>query len=152
MKTITIHGNPYVTVNERILYFRSEDQFKGFSLVTDIISHQDNVIIMRATVRNTEGVIIATGTASEKESDSNINKKSLIENCETSAWGRALANLGIGVEVAIASGDEMIKGKPDWWAKAVKFLQDGGTLEDIEKKYKMSTDLQTELMDDAASG
>jgi len=32
---------------------------------------------------------------------------SYIENCETSAWGRALANFGIGIDTAVASADEV---------------------------------------------
>jgi hypothetical protein len=37
-----------------------------------------------------------------------VNKTSYIENCETSAWGRALGNLGIGIDASIASAEEVI--------------------------------------------
>ena len=37
-----------------------------------------------------------------------INKSSYVENCETSAWGRALANFGIGVDSSIASAEEVM--------------------------------------------
>jgi ssDNA-binding Zn-finger/Zn-ribbon topoisomerase 1 len=36
-----------------------------------------------------------------------INKTSFVENCETSAWGRALGNLGIGIDDSIASAEEV---------------------------------------------
>ena len=49
----------------------------------------------------------ATGFAQEDKSSSYINKTSYVENCETSAWGRALANLGIGIDTSIASSNEV---------------------------------------------
>ena len=45
--------------------------------------------------------------AYEKEGSTFINKTSYIENCETSAWGRALGNLGIGIDTSIASAEEV---------------------------------------------
>ena len=62
---------------------------------------------MKATVKDENDVTKATGYAYEKESSSFINKTSFIENCETSAWGRALGNLGIGIDASIASADEV---------------------------------------------
>ena len=50
---------------------------------------------------------MATGLAQEKENSSFINKTSFVENCETSAWGRALGNLGIGIDTAVASAEEV---------------------------------------------
>ena len=50
---------------------------------------------------------MATGIAQEDKSSSYINKTSYVENCETSAWGRALGNLGIGIETSIASSNEV---------------------------------------------
>ena len=49
----------------------------------------------------------ANGFAQEDKSSSYINKTSYVENCETSAWGRALANLGIGIDTSIASSNEV---------------------------------------------
>jgi hypothetical protein len=43
----------------------------------------------------------------EKADSSYINKTSYVENCETSAWGRALANFAIGVDASVASADEV---------------------------------------------
>ena len=41
------------------------------------------------------------------QGSSNINKTSYVENCETSAIGRALAMLGIGIDTSIASANEV---------------------------------------------
>ena len=51
--------------------------------------------------------VIAQGHAHEVQGSSNINKTSYIENCETSAVGRALAMLGIGIDTSIASANEV---------------------------------------------
>jgi len=48
-----------------------------------------------------------TGFAHEDESKSQINRTSAIENCETSATGRALGLLGLGSESSIASAEEV---------------------------------------------
>jgi hypothetical protein len=63
--------------------------------------------VIKASVLNDKGEIVATGFAQEDKSSSYINKTSYVENCETSAWGRALANLGIGIDTSIASSNEV---------------------------------------------
>jgi hypothetical protein len=106
MKTVDIKGKAYVEVNERIKYFR--EHFKGWSLESDLLSLEDGVCVIRATIRDENGVVKANGLAYEKENSTFINKTSYIENCETSAWGRALGNLGIGIDTSIASAEEVI--------------------------------------------
>jgi len=105
LKTVMIKNKPYVEVNERLKYFR--ENYEEYSLTSDIISIQDGVVVMKATILNPEGRVLATGTAYEKEDSSFINKTSYIENCETSAWGRCLANFGIGLDTSVASYDEV---------------------------------------------
>lgn len=107
MKTVDIKGKPYVEVNERIKYFRTQPEYRGWSLVTEIVEMTDERVVMKASVLDEDGAVRATGTAFERADSSYINKTSYIENCETSAWGRALGNLGIGIDAAIASADEM---------------------------------------------
>ena len=51
--------------------------------------------------------MIANGLAEENRGSSYINKTSYVENCETSAWGRALANFGIGLDTSVASAEEV---------------------------------------------
>ena len=105
MKTIDIKGKPYITVNERLKYFR--EKYPEFSLLSEMLKNEDGVVIFRATIYNKSRDAVATGFAYEKEGSSFINKTSYIENCETSAWGRALGNFGIGIDTSVASADEV---------------------------------------------
>ncbi len=105
MKTVSIKGKQYVEVNERLKYFRQN--FKGYSLLSSIIDLTDEKVVMKATITSPEGFEVANGTAYELAGSSFINKTSYIENCETSAFGRALANFGIGLDNSVASADEV---------------------------------------------
>jgi len=104
-KTVNIKGTEYVTVSERMKYFRTK--YSNFSLTTEITHLNENGVVVRATVKNTDGFELATGIAHEVKGSSFINKTSFIENCETSAIGRALANLGIGIDNSYATADEV---------------------------------------------
>lgn len=122
LKTVNIKGKDYVEVNTRVKEFRTNETYKGFRLTSEIIDLSNGVVTIKATVLNDKGEIIATGHAQEKESGSYINKTSFIENCETSAWGRALGNLGIGIDTSIASCEEVqnaIENKEQEKAKTV---------------------------------
>lgn len=107
LKTVNIKGKEYVEVNERLKAFRTLPEYKGYSLVSDVVLLENGVITVKATISDADGRIIATGLAQEKESSSFINKTSFVENCETSAWGRALGNLGIGIDTSVASAEEV---------------------------------------------
>lgn len=106
-KTTNIKGKAYVEVSQRILYFRTAPEYRGWAMESDIISYDDQSCIIRATIKNPEGVVVAMGHAQEDRTSSMINKTSYIENCESSAWGRCLGNLGIGIETSIATADEV---------------------------------------------
>ena len=105
MKTIKIRGNDYVEVNTRIKHFR--EHYKDWSMSTEFIELTDNRCVMKTTIKNPDDRIISTGIAYEMLGSSNVNKTSFIENCETSANGRALGNLGIGIDNSIASAEEV---------------------------------------------
>ena len=61
-------------------------------------------VVVKAFIRREDGTVIATGYAEEIRGSSNVNRTSAIENCETSAWGRALACLGLhGGQIASAN-------------------------------------------------
>ena len=105
-KTTDIKGKPYVQVNERIKYFRSRPEYNGWSLESEVQLLNGSCFI-KAIIKDQDGRIIATGCAHEKDGDSFINRTSYIENCETSAWGRALGNLGIGIDKSIATAEEV---------------------------------------------
>lgn len=105
LKTVDVKGKDYVEVNKRVMAFRELEP--NGSIITEIISHEDGIVVMKATAINGDGKVIGTGFAYEKESSSYINKTSYIENCETSAVGRALGFCGIGVDSSIASAEEV---------------------------------------------
>jgi hypothetical protein len=103
---IKIHNKDYKTVVERVNEFRESDSYQGWAIETEILRFEGTDCIIQATIRNPEGRVIATGLAHEVQGSTNINKTSHVENCETSAIGRALAALGLaGTEYA--SGDEV---------------------------------------------
>ena len=105
LKTVNIKGKEYVEVNERLKHFRSN--YKGWCLTSDVVDLTEDRCVIKATIFDDNGNIRATGHAYEKEGSSFINKTSFVENCETSAWGRALANLGIGLDTSVASYEEV---------------------------------------------
>ena len=111
-KTGQIIENDYYPVNERVLEFRK--QYPKGTIDTSIISITDDSVLIRAEIFDgmPDRIHLASGHAFEMKSWSFINTQSLVENCETSAVGRALAFLGIGIINAIASADEM-KGVED---------------------------------------
>jgi hypothetical protein len=106
-KTTNIRGKQYVEVNERIKFFRQEDQYKNWSLITEFTMLDDTQCVCKASIVDSSNRIISTGHAHETQGSSNINKTSYVENCETSAIGRALAMLGIGIDTSIASANEV---------------------------------------------
>ena len=96
LKTVNIKGKEYVEVNERIRHFR--ENYPEGSIVTELVSNNNGMCVFKAIIYNMDQVV-ATGHAYEKEGSTFINKTSYIENCETSAIGRALGILGIGTRV-----------------------------------------------------
>ena len=108
MKTVNIKGKEYVEVNERVKHFRASDEYKGWSIKTKLLKFNDGICVVKAVILNEEGREIATGLAYEREDSTYINKTSFLENCETSAVGRALGFLGIGIDTSIASSDEVV--------------------------------------------
>ncbi len=107
MKTINIKGKEYVTVNERLIYFRSQDQYANWQIHEDVVSIDDNGGIFKVTICDQDGVVRAMAHAQEDKGSSYINKTSFLENGFTSALGRALGYLGIGIDTSIASADEV---------------------------------------------
>lgn len=103
--TTDVKGKDYAEVNQRIKAFRM--CHPNGSISTEILFLEGGVVTMRATVCNESGAILGTGIAQEKENSSFINKTSFIENCETSAVGRALGMCGFGIDTSVASAEEV---------------------------------------------
>ena len=106
-KVTNIRGKNYVEVNERIKFFRQEEQYKNWGILTEFPVLDSEQCLCLCTITTPDGQIVAQGHAHEEKSSSNINKTSYVENCETSAVGRALAMLGIGIDTSIASANEV---------------------------------------------
>jgi acyl-coenzyme A thioesterase PaaI-like protein len=102
---VNIHGKEYETVASRVNRFRTAHK-DNYSIITEIIEANESLVIMKASILEKEGRVIATGHAEESRASSAINRTSALENCETSAIGRALASFGNG-GTEFASADEV---------------------------------------------
>ena len=105
IKTTDIKGKGYAEVNQRIKAFRMNHP--GGSIATHIESLQNGVVVMSCEVKDELGNLLGKAYAYEKEDSSYINKTSFIENCCTSATGRALGYAGYGIDVSVASAEEV---------------------------------------------
>lgn len=146
IKTTDIKGKEYAEVNQRIKAFRMV--FPDGFIKTELVKDEDGKCTFRAYVGyvRDDGIelIISTGTAYEKEGSTFINKTSYIENCETSAVGRALGLAGFGIDVSVASAEEVQNAqlnqelskplKEDKYKKTI--------MKELEKAGKKSSELE----------
>ena len=100
-----IKGKSYIEVNQRIKAYRMV--YPNGTIRTKLAKLENGICVFMAEVTNNDGDVIATGTAYEKENSTFINKTSYIENCETSAVGRALGMAGFGIDTSVASAEEV---------------------------------------------
>ena len=107
MKKINIKGKEYIPVNERLIHFSNQPQFKGWSIVESVVSIDDKEGIFKVTIVDDNGAEKASAHSQEYRDSSYINKTSFVENGFTSALGRALGYLGIGIDTSIASAEEV---------------------------------------------
>jgi len=161
LPTISIKGKDYVQVKDRILYFN--DTYPNGSINTELISPIDSkTIVVKATVypdtKNPERsfsdysqTVIGQGI---------VNQTAAMENASTSAVGRALGFMGIGIIESVASADEVVKAtaaqepkqdfhrpiyadKPisDAQVKLISLLlnKKGQSDEDLKAKYKVES-------------
>ena len=105
IKTTDIKGKDYAEVNQRIKAFRMV--YPQGTIETELVSNENGICIFRAKIYYDDDMLLATGTAYEKENSTFINKTSYIENCETSAVGRALGMAGFGIDTSVASAEEV---------------------------------------------
>lgn len=108
--TTNIRGKEYADVAQRVSAFRRV--YPQGTIRTEMVSNEGDagrrVCVFRAVV-GVGDTILGTGTAYENEGASNINRTSYIENCETSAVGRALGFAGFGIAGGIASAEEVAR-------------------------------------------
>lgn len=105
IKTTNIKGKSYSEVAQRIKAFRMNHPLG--SIATNIESLENGVVVMSCEVRDEKGELLGKAYAYEKEDSSFINQTSFIENCCTSATGRALGYAGYGIDTSVASAEEV---------------------------------------------
>lgn len=113
-------GKKYTMVAQRIEAFRLT--FGGdYGIETKIVHVDDKSVIVQCDIKDKDGFIVASGIAEEIRGSSNVNKTSAVENCHTSAAGRALAMLGLsGGEFASANEMEAVGRKEQALKEVVK--------------------------------
>ena len=107
--TTDIKGKEYAVVNQRIKAFRMV--WPEGTIATEMLFNENGLCIIQARVYDDENHLLGVGLAYEKESSSFINKTSYIENCETSAVGRALGMCGFGIDTSVCSAEELENAK-----------------------------------------
>ena len=148
--TMDVKGKPYALVNERIKAFRM--LYPEGTIETEMLSNENGVCVFKAKVFTNKGSLLGTGTAYEKENSTFINKTSYIENCETSAVGRALAMCGIGIDTSIASAEEVQNAINNQESKTDKLvlmarlkelvIETETDYDELLKHYKVKTDTE----------
>jgi hypothetical protein len=152
LKTLDFGKSKYVTVAERLRYFRTSEEFKNWSIESDWLEINENIAICKAIVKDSNGIIKSTGTAMEKKEEiktvekngvkkeqSSVNVTSHIENCETSAVGRALGNLGIGIDGGnVASYDEIQRASKRRLILSINGMIDETNRAEYEEQYKLN--------------
>lgn len=104
LRRTNIKGKDYIEVNQRILAFW--ELYPNGRITTELLADDGKRCTFKASVYDGDN-LLATGHSFEFQGAGMVNKTSYVENCETSAVGRALGMLGIGVTESIASADEV---------------------------------------------
>lgn len=141
IKTTDIKGKDYAEVNQRIKAFRMV--YPQGTIQTQLLSNDNGTCVFKASIYDENNKLLGTGTAYEKEDSSFINKTSYIENCETSAVGRALGMCGFGIDVSVASAEEVqnaINNQEPTKEEALEYTLDfgkhkGKKLTEVPKEY-----------------
>lgn len=109
-KAISIKGKQYILVKDRVVAFN--DSYTNGSIITELVENGEQVTVKATVTPDVDKPTrIFTGYSQARWDDktSMVNKSSALENAETSAVGRALAMMGIGVIESLASADEINK-------------------------------------------
>jgi hypothetical protein len=141
---VNIHGKQYETVALRVKKFR--DKHPSYRLTTEIVSRDDECVVMLAKIGNEQGDILATGHSEEYRHTSQINRTSALENAETSAIGRALAALGLG-GTEFASADEVANAITQQKSGGVIKPSDGAWDRVAKERIQVVTDTLTLVLD-----
>ena len=104
--TVDIKGSKYKLVAQRVKEFR--EAHPNYGKLTHVIFHDESRVMIQVDITDEEGRVIGSGVPEERRDASQINKTSATENCDTSAYGRALASIGYAGNDAYASADELV--------------------------------------------
>jgi len=91
---VNLKGKSYLMVANRVEVFRQHFGV-AFTIDTQLVSHDEKHACFRASILDDTGRSVANGYALEHYGSSAVNKGNYLENCETSAIGRALAAFGL---------------------------------------------------------
>ena len=146
-RTGEVTSKDYAEVNQRIKAFRM--LYPNGSISSKIVSMNDGVVVITAKVCDDSGRLLGMGTAYEKEGSTFINQTSYIENCETSAVGRALAMCGIGIDCSIASYEEVANAMKNQEAKKepTGYPSRAKMIEVAKKHYPEGSDTLKDLLE-----
>ena len=90
---VDIHGKVYLTVARRINDFR--EAHPNYGIKNEVLSIDAESVVVKSIITDETGRELSSGIAEEVRTASKINRTSAVENCETSAVGRALAFFGM---------------------------------------------------------
>jgi hypothetical protein len=109
MGAIMFNLDNYETVESRLEKWH--EKFPDNRIETELIEATEKRFVVFAKIFKTEAdpKPCATGLAFEIITEKGVNSTSALENCETSAIGRALANAGFAAKGKRASREEMAK-------------------------------------------
>ena len=127
-------GKKYTQVVHRMEALR---QIHGteFGVDTHILVDDGQRVVVKAKITNMDGVVIGAGMAEEIRGQGNVNKTSALENCETSAIGRALASLGLaGGEYASANEMDGVGRKEEAIASMPPPKQPPASLQELQQQ------------------
>jgi len=101
-------GKKYTQVVHRMEAFRTIFGL-DYGVDTQVLVDDGHRVVVKAIITNQNGIVIGSGMAEEIRGEGHVNKTSALENCETSAVGRALASIGLsGGEYASANEMEAV--------------------------------------------
>ena len=104
-------GKKYTQVVHRMEAFRTIFG-TDFGVDSHVVTDDGQRVVVKTVITDSEGRIVGSGMAEEIRGQGNVNKTSALENCETSAIGRALASIGLaGGEYASANELDAVERK-----------------------------------------
>ena len=144
---VNIKGKNYKLIVQRVNEFR--EVHPEFGVETEVLHHDEIRVVAQVRIFDEQGRIRGSGVAEEFREASRINQTSAMENCETSAFGRALASMGYGGDVAYASAEEVVNAmNTEATNDAVK--HNHAVRENLEEIYNIKVAMQNEDWDTAA--